>query len=162
LLEQFKTYSKASIPLHCADLSNPPSHLKNQFDVIIGFFVLHHLTDMEEIFQSLSTLLKPNGQILFVEPNPYNPLFYLQILFHPKMRWKNERYILSMRPSRLCAAMQGASMQNFKHHRFGFFPPFVSQFSWGAKLESTLEKFRPFRKILPFQVFYGEKLRDKL
>ncbi|HSX26443.1 MAG TPA: glycosyltransferase [Chlamydiales bacterium] len=149
--------ANTSIPLHCADLTHSPSQLHGKFDVVIGFFVLHHLPDMDRAFQAISTLLKPGGKVLFVEPNPYNPLYYVQIICHPKMRWKNERYILSMRKAPIASAMQKAGLTHFAMHRYGFFPPFLSEPSFGAKLENILEKIPLCKPILPFQVFFAQK-----
>ena len=120
LLEKLQHFTNL-IPTHCADLLTPLPELKGKFDAVIGFFVLHHLPDQNKAFQAVSDLLKSGGKILFIEPNPYNPLFYLQILFHPKMRWKNERYILKMRRSFLSSAMK--ELIHFKMDRFGFPPP---------------------------------------
>lgn len=154
LLEKLQA---SSIPTYSADLLDPPEQLKDQYDAVMGFFVLHHLSDMEKAFQAISGLLKPGGKAVFVEPNPYNPLFYLQILFHPKMRWKNERYMLSMRRLTISKALEKAQMSGFKLHRFGFFPPFLSH----LKIEKKLENVPFFRPFLPFQVFYFEKSEHK-
>jgi 2-polyprenyl-3-methyl-5-hydroxy-6-metoxy-1,4-benzoquinol methylase len=156
LLEKLHTYAKSSsIPTYSADLLDPPEILKNQYDAVVGFFILHHLPDMEKAFKAISSLLKPGGKAVFVEPNPYNPLFYLQILFHPKMRWKNERFMLLMRPRPLAQALQKSRLDGFTFHRFGFFPPFLSH----LKIQQKLEKIPFLKPILPFQVFYFEKAR---
>lgn len=151
LLREMNNY--CSIPTYCADLLNPPSDLKGQFDIIIGFFILHHMPDLEKTFQSITELLKPGGKVLFIEPNPYNPLFYLQIFFHPKMRWKNERYMLQMRRSLLFSAMKGFS--EVKLERFGFLPPFLHERFAG--LDRKLENIPALYPFLPYQIFYGER-----
>lgn len=39
--------------------------------------------------------------------------------------------------------------------RFGFFPPFVSNRSFGPPLEDVLEKVSVWKRALPFQLFGG-------
>jgi hypothetical protein len=41
--------------------------------------------------------------------------------------------------------------------RFGFFPPFLANKSWGARAESFLERPHLWRGLLPFQLFRCEK-----
>ncbi len=157
LITKARNHSQSKIPFHVFDLLSPPESLLGQFDAVIGFFILHHLCHQNKTFKALFSLLKPGGKIAFIEPNPYNPLFYLQIALHPKMRWKNERYILSMRPSLLKCSMEKASFSSFSFHRFGFFPPLFSHVSAARSLEEKLEKVPLFYSLLPFQVFHGTK-----
>jgi glycosyltransferase involved in cell wall biosynthesis len=155
LLEKLK--SSSTIPVHCGDVLHPPEELKGQFDVVVGFFILHHLPEMNKAFQAIFSLLKPTGKILFIEPNPYNPLYYAQIFFHPKMRWKNERHMLSMRKNHIFSSMNHAGLTNFMMKRYGFFPPFLAHKKGFSSLESVLEKTSTLKSILPYQVFYAEK-----
>ncbi|MDB5283777.1 MAG: Methyltransferase type 12 [Bacteroidota bacterium] len=49
-----------------------------QFDYIIGNGILHHLYyHLDEAFVNMLHLLKPEGKIIFLEPNIYNPYVYL-------------------------------------------------------------------------------------
>jgi 2-polyprenyl-3-methyl-5-hydroxy-6-metoxy-1,4-benzoquinol methylase len=48
------------------------------FDYIVGNGILHHLYHhLDEAFVNMKKLLKPNGKIIFMEPNLYNPYVYL-------------------------------------------------------------------------------------
>ena len=58
-------------------------------------------------------MVKPGGRIVFLEPNPFNLLYYLQILFTPRMTWSGERGIPNMRKSLVFEAMHTAG---------GFYP----------------------------------------
>ena len=50
----------------------------SKFDYIIGNGILHHLFDnLENSIVNLRKLLKPNGKIIFIEPNLYNPYIFL-------------------------------------------------------------------------------------
>jgi 2-polyprenyl-3-methyl-5-hydroxy-6-metoxy-1,4-benzoquinol methylase len=141
------------IPTHCLDFLSSSSQLPGSYDAIIGYFILHHLPDMEKTFTVLSSLLKPGGKIFFVEPNPQNLLYYVQILLHPKMRWKSERYMLKMRPKYIKSHL--SEFSEFQTERYGFFPPFLHEKA--HKLEAKLEKFKPFKPFLPYQVFSAQK-----
>ena len=48
----------------------------NYFDVIFGYYVLHHL-DTKRTFDEIRRLLKPGGFAFFYEPNILNPLVYM-------------------------------------------------------------------------------------
>ncbi len=112
LLDQFRTANdgRYDIPLYCADVLHPPQPLEGQFDVVVGFFMLHHLPDLAAGMRAIARLMKPRGRAAFIEPNPLNPFYYLQILFTPNMRWREERGILQMRPASYgaCHASGGA------------------------------------------------------
>lgn len=59
-----------------------------RFDYIVGNGILHHLYyNLEESLFNLKKLLKPNGKIVFIEPNLYNP--YVAAIFSiPYLRKK--------------------------------------------------------------------------
>lgn len=49
---------------------------ENKFDQIILFEVLEHIKDDQEVLNKLSSLLKPEGQLLFSSPSSDYPMFY--------------------------------------------------------------------------------------
>ena len=55
------------------------TELDQNFDVIFGNSILHHL-DSENAANSLHNLLNKNGRFLFLEPLGYNPLILPIIL----------------------------------------------------------------------------------
>lgn len=61
------------------------------FDAVLGFHVLHHLD--ESALSTLERLLRSNPSVeaAFLEPNPLNPLYAVQIALHPAMRFREER-----------------------------------------------------------------------
>jgi SAM-dependent methyltransferase len=146
------------VPLHCGDLLNPASALDGAFDVVMGFFVLHHIVDLEASFRSVRRLLKPGGRCVFVEPNAYNPLFYIQILMTPGMTWAGDKGVAGMRAGRVQDAMGAAGLSGCRVERFGFFPPFMANRPWGPAWERRLEQRAALRPFLPFQTFYGERV----
>lgn len=160
LLERLQSFNKDqfNIPLHCADVSNPPKELVEKFDLVIGFFMLHHLHNLNSSFTGIARFLKPGGRMVFLEPNPLNLLYYIQILLTPGMTWEGDKGIIKMRPSLISKAMQEAGIGKFTMSRFGFFPPFLANSNLGMSLEKYLESVPIWQTFLPFQLFRGEKL----
>jgi len=159
LLEKLSEFGKGryKIPLHCADIVRPPAELLGQFDAVIGFFTLHHLHDLPGSFEAMTRLLKPGGSLVFLEPNPYNPLYYVQMLLTPNMTWKGDGGMVRMRPGIIFRAMRDGGLSRLVMTRFGFFPPFLSNRPWGQKIEIILERAPIWRPLLPFQIFRGQR-----
>lgn len=146
-----------NLTLHCGDLLDPPSDLIGRFDAVIGFFTLHHLPDVERSFQAIFSLLKPGGRTAFLEPNPYNPLYYVQLVVAPGMSWEGERGILGMRRSPVLDAMEQAGFHDLTFDRFGFLPPPVVNRPRGSALEGRVERIRALRWLMPFQLIGGRR-----
>lgn len=159
LLDKLKEYNnhRYNIPLYCGDIITPPFEFTNLFDVIIGFFTLHHLHDLEACFRAMWKMIKPGGKIVFLEPNTLNPLYYIQILITPDITWKGDRGIINMRRRIIFNAIERAGFSNFQITYFGFFPPFIANRSWGAAIESGLEQLPFLHCFLPFQLFKAVK-----
>ena len=162
LLEQLREHESGnkSIPLHCSDIISFPEKTDMSYDAVIGFFTLHHLHDLEASYAAMVKLLQPGGRIVFLEPNAFNPLYYLQILLTPRMTWEGDGGIVKMRRKVLLPIMERQGLLNCRIYRFGFFPPFLANRPWGRRLESVLESIPIWRGCLPFQIFYGEAAGD--
>jgi SAM-dependent methyltransferase len=146
------------IPLHHADALDPPAELLGKFDAVVGLFALHHIHDIAGSLRSITRLLRPGGRVVFCEPNPYNPLYYVQIATRPGMTWQGDGGIVNIRRRPLNRALADAGLGDLYWKRFGFFPPFLTNGRLAA-LERPLEAFPLWRGALPFQLF-GGKLRD--
>lgn len=145
------------IPTHCADLAKPPSELERRFDAVVGFFMLHHVPDLDAVFCGVARVLKPGGRAVFIEPNAFNPLYYIQVTFTPGMKWSAEKGIPRMRPRVVLGAAERAGLRAAGFARFGFLPPFLRNRAGGGHIERLLEAFPPFRPFLPFQLFRADK-----
>ncbi|MGC8916475.1 MAG: class I SAM-dependent methyltransferase [Thermoanaerobaculum sp.] len=156
LAEKMREFDRGKyrIPVHCADLHDPPRELEGRYDAVVGFFVLHHLASLQRAFSGVKRLLKAGGRAVFLEPNPANPLYYLQVLLTPGMRWAAEKGIRNMRGSALWREAKAAGMRLEKLERYGFFPPFVANRWWGGIMDRKLERVRILHPILPFQLFF--------
>ena len=159
LLEKLEEYNNGrhDIPVYCSDIADHPSELENRFDAVIGFFMLHHLHDLQASFKAMADMVKPGGSLVFLEPNGFNPLYYIQILITPGMTWEGDWRIARMRKKVLFESMQGAGLTDLELARYGFFPPGISNRPWGASLESVFERMPLWRGMLPFQLCKGTK-----
>jgi 2-polyprenyl-3-methyl-5-hydroxy-6-metoxy-1,4-benzoquinol methylase len=152
LLEHFQRLAPEGTKTVCADVLDAPQLLGPQFDRVIGFFVLHHFPELDRHFKALAGLLKPGGTIAFIEPNAWNPLYYLQITFSPGMSWSAEKGVLNMRRRAFEQAAAAAGLQLKAMEQYGFFPPFVYNTKPGKRCDSMAEMLFSFTGMLPFQL----------
>jgi len=145
------------IGLHCCDLASIPDDLKEKYDAVIGFFVLHHLLDLKSCFEAIYKTVKPGGTVVFLEPNPYNILFYIGITFTSQGSWSVDKGIVNMRKAKLFKIMAEAGFDELGLMRFGMFPPYLVNQNWGRKLEAVIERFLFAKPFLAFQLFMGKK-----
>lgn len=154
VLEQLRSFNTGDyqIPLHAFDILECPPSMHGRFDHVIGFFVLHHVHDLSACFSKMRELVKPGGILCFIEPNPWSPLYYIQITFTPEMKWAQERGLLRMRPDVLGPIIAGAGLMSPSFGRFGFFPPFITNRRFGLAIESIFERVPVWNRFLPFQL----------
>lgn len=159
LLERLRLFDvdRHEIRLHCGDLVNQVPTLDGQFDAVVGFFTLHHVHHLPACFHAIARLLRPSGRVVFLEPNPYNPLYYVQMSITPGMTWRGERGIVQMRRKPIFSAMREAGLTRLAMTRLGFFPPFAANREWGARLEAVLERVPGSSTLCAFQLFRAER-----
>jgi SAM-dependent methyltransferase len=159
LLDRLRAYARGrfDVPLHCAVVEHPPDGLEGRFDVVVGLFVLHHVEDLTSALAAMARLLRPGGRAVFLEPNPYNPIFYVQMLITPGMTWAGDGGLIRMRRSVVFDAFRRAGFVRPRMQRFGFFPPFLANHRVGAGVESLLERVALWRGLLPFQLFGAQR-----
>ncbi len=130
-----------------------------RFDAVVGFFFLHHLDDLTRAIQELRKLLRPNGQMLFVEPNRRNPLFLLQVLCCPDMSWSEEKGMFTLGQARIRTGFVSAGMSTPTIQTFGWFPPqLLDRWRWTMRVEEWVEQQRLFRPILPFRIIRSQRI----
>jgi SAM-dependent methyltransferase len=86
------------------DIVSVLERLDERFDLMLGFFVRHHLPEIEAYFAAAYRGLKPGGRMAFAEPNPWNPLFPVQITLTPGMSWRAEAGIYRLFPGAIRSA----------------------------------------------------------
>jgi SAM-dependent methyltransferase len=159
LLDRLRAYggTRLKVPLHCSDALEPPVALHDSFDVVLAFFVLHHMKGLDEAIAAMSLMLKPGGRLVILDANGYNPLFYLQILMMPGMTWRGDKGMTQMRPPVVFKAMRSAGLTQPALTRFGFLPAFVVDREWGSQLDRAMERL-PLPDILhAFQIFSARR-----
>ncbi|MCB0736719.1 MAG: methyltransferase domain-containing protein [Bacteroidetes bacterium] len=159
LLQQLLRHNDNRFPIKliCSDILDIPYEYNEKFDKVIGFFALHHFHHLHSYFQVMARILKPGGEIIFLEPNAYNPLYYVQILLSPTMSWKGDKGVFDMKRKKFEEAAQFASLHGLEIHKYGFFPPFVVNTKAGRMLEKVVEGMRIFKFFSAFQIIKLKK-----
>ncbi len=142
---------------YCADMSAPPAELHGQFDAAGGFFTLHHVHDLPACMRGVFKCVRPGGKVGFIEPNPWNPLYYVQITLTPGMSWRADAGILKMQRRRIYQAMRAAGLEPAAHVKFGFLPPALADRGSLIRIGDLAERIPPLRPFLPFQIFAGQR-----
>jgi len=128
------------------------------FDHVVGFYILHHLSDYRASIAQLARRLRPGGRMGFLEPNRWNPLFALQIMCCRDMSWHEEKGLFRLSRTTLEQAFREGGLGELQIHRFGFFPPPIfNRFSAARSLERHLESVRAVRGLLPFLLVSGRR-----
>ena len=137
------------------DVAEIAEHTDERFERAVGFFILHHLLDLDRAFQGLRRVLKPGARVAFCEPNAYYLPFYVQIACSPSMTWQGDCGVFNMRPSIVFTALHSAGLIDLQVERFGFFPPYIANRKLGQTVERWLEAVSFLRPLRAFQIFSG-------
>lgn len=142
----------ADARLLTGDVLEVCASLQGEFDLVAGFFMLHHLPSLEPYLVAARTLLRPGGRMVFVEPNPLNPLYPVQITLTPSMRWAEEGGIYRLWPHRLRHAAAAAGLREVQVQHYGALPrqPYNGLARLG--LERVAERLVP-ASLRPFTLF---------
>ncbi len=151
LLKELNTLKLRNVKTLLGDVDEINKLTKEKFNKIIGFYILHHLPDLENSLKSLRKVTKGGTQVAFVEPNPLNLLYYPQPFISKNMSWHEEKGFMKLKKKFLEEQFKKAGYKDLKIHKFGFFPPFIMNRKWGIILDNTLEK-SPIKTFLPFQL----------
>lgn len=140
LLDRLREASGARVKTLCCDVADIEAVAGEQFDRVVGFFVLHHLRDFEAVFAALARVMRPGALIGFCEPVAWNPLYYAQILCTPGMRFAGEPSLTAMRPGKILPAMAAAGFVDARAEGYGYFPPALKNRPAGDRLEQWLDR----------------------
>lgn len=159
LLQMLLEYvdNKFKIDLISSDILELSEDYNDKFDHVIGFFTLHHFLHLETYLKAMSRVLKPTGSIIFLEPNAYNPLYYIQIAFSRSMSWKGDKGVAKMTSNNFHRAATYAGLENVSIQKYGFFPPFIVNTPVGRFTEKVLEKIKLFNGVSAFQIIKMDK-----
>ena len=153
LLERLYHASGGHVKTIACDIVDIAQAIDAPFDKVIGFFVLHHLCDFNQIFASIASVTRPGGRIVFCEPVAWNPLYYLQIMMTPGMHFAGEPSLMSMRPAVILPALRASGFVNAAAHSYGYFPPFLKNHPLGDQIEKWLNQHSWIPFPHAFQLF---------
>lgn len=151
LLKTLKKGKHKNLTLLNGDIDEAPRLTKEKFHKIVGFFILHHLPELVNSLESLKKVAKKNTTVCFVEPNPYNLMYYPQIFIYKNMSWDEEKGFVKLTPGFLKKTFKKAGYKDIKVTNYGFLPPFVVSRGPGVQIDNFLEKL-PLKTFLPFQL----------
>jgi SAM-dependent methyltransferase len=132
------------------DVASVLERLDERFDLMAGFFVLHHLPELDAYFEAAYAALKPGGRMAFAEPNPWNPLFPIQITFTPGMSWRAEGGIYRLFPDAIRRAALKAGFSRVEIGYYGALPRAAYNALARVRLERLAERLTP-SALKPFQ-----------
>lgn len=73
-------FRRHNLSYEVLDFNNADHIMGRKFDYVFGNGILHHLYyTLDESLQKIRQLLKPDGKMIFMEPNIYNP--YIAAIF---------------------------------------------------------------------------------
>lgn len=120
---------------------------KDKFDAAFCFGVIHHFdpAKKEIIVNNIVRALKKNGILVSLEPNPLNPLFYLNYFWRwlinkqGKNRWETEKGFLKSRAGNLKKLYERNGLGEIEVKRFALIPTrYSDRFRGVAKLNEFL------------------------
>lgn len=158
LLQQLEAEAKGrfDIKLHCGDILDPSPELEGRFDVVVGFFMLHHLIDIAAAFRQVRKLLRKGGRVVFLDVNPLCPLYYLQITLSPTMSWRAEKGIVNLTRGQLDDALTAADFTAGSIERFGILPPVLRNRSFGPGFDRAFDALAFLKPVAAFQIIRAE------
>jgi 2-polyprenyl-3-methyl-5-hydroxy-6-metoxy-1,4-benzoquinol methylase len=145
------------VPVHHADLRDPPGALHGRFDAVVGFFALHHLHDVAACLAGARRLVRPGGVVAFLEPNARCPLYYAQITLTPGMSFAGDGGLVRMRPAVLRSAYASAGLGQVELESRGFGPPALVNRPRGRGLDEAAARWTP-PAIRPFLLVRGRRV----
>jgi SAM-dependent methyltransferase len=129
-----------------------------QYDFVVGVFILHHLHDPTAALAQLYRLLRPGARAAFLEPNRWNPLFFLQISLCPDMTWRDEWRLFRLGAHQLRTMFADAGLTECRTTRVGFWPPrIVNRFPRAVSFERYIERIGWLAPARAFVVASGAR-----
>jgi len=117
--------------------------------IIFGFHIMHHLR--REQRNIIYHFVKQTGsKCVMIEPNPYNPMIFMQILLNPDMSLSEEMQYLNLTRRKYEKEVEENSLVLSVFKRLCFFPPFVTNFFLNKLPSSVFDFFEASNRFFPF------------
>jgi len=120
----------------------------NQFDLVYGLGILHHL-EFSKCIDEISRILRTNGSLLFIEPLGTNPIINLYRFFTPGSRSKDEHPLTFKDFDLIEEKFKSVSIKYYGFMTLFFFPFYKSTnsriFKALIKFDQLLFKIKFFR-----------------
>ncbi len=128
--------------------------------LICGFHVLHHFRreNILTLRRAITQVARYNERLsgwFFVEPNPLNALYVLQIVFTKGMSFAEEKGLWHLGRNRLLASRRGRSVNL---GTIGLFPPRPGLERLPEQVQAIATSLRPFPSLIRLYSVYGERL----
>ena len=122
----------------------------NQFDLVYGLGILHHL-EFSQCIDEISRILKTNGSLLFIEPLGTNPIINLYRFCTPGSRSKDEHPLTSKDFNLIKEKFKSVNIKYYGFMTLIFFPFYKSTnsrfFKALIKFDQLLFKLKFFRLL---------------
>ena len=142
-------YILPNLSYEVLDFNEAAGTVHNKFDYITGNGILHHLYyHLDKVLLTLKDLLNPQGKIIFMEPNIFNP--YVAAIFKNKTlrKWaKLEPDEMAFSKKFIMEKLRASGFENLKIEYKDFLLPGIPEFlvtpsiAIGNILEKTPLKF---------------------
>lgn len=133
---------------------------KTEFDAVVGSDILHHVPIKDKLHDILRTL-KPNGIIVFSEPNAWHFPWYIYIFF--LLSWNIEKGILHCSIPELNQKLASTGFDNIKIEGHGLLPTSIFNFfPFSARLNALSLGNLPLVKFFSFRLIVSAKNHNKL
>lgn len=96
-----------------------------QFDLVFGYNLLHHVYDIEKTIDNMISLTKPEGRVVVYEPNPFHFWWYVCPLFDKKFKWSIEKGLLKTSPIKMINMFKSKGLGTVTLFSADYFP-FIS------------------------------------
>jgi SAM-dependent methyltransferase len=146
--EELRAWPEATVDV--GDILDVLGRSERRFDAVVGFFTRHHLSGLPDYFAAAARCLRPGGRLVFTEPNPWSPLFPIQIALTPGMRWAEESGIYALWPGQVRRTAMASGFRSVRIEYYGALPraPYNALHRWDC--ERIVEPLIPAR-LKPFQ-----------
>ncbi len=144
-----------------SDLRAPMKALEGRFDAGYMIVTYHCIpkAQQKKILHNFVRLIKKGGKILFMEPNPFNPLFYFFYIFYYKGGNIQEGFnIIHSRKGFLVSRLQEAGLGDIKIFRHSFLPTsLINRWSFVRSMNSLLCSIPVVRNFCAFHIITAVK-----